>query len=343
MSNEIDLTPAPPDAGGMPPAGDPLRPSAETAVATAFAAYVDERRKRIAPFCRQHFSITGAWRINRHALGHDLWKAPANVLWAGPYLLARAGGALLGRAGWASAADRLRRLPPGFETAVAREVEWLVYTELLELPIDQGTRRSDRDALLETVIADEFIARLAEAELLELNQLAGAPEARRRLEDFLTDYTHSRTAAADLSGSLLSLAAGAGGFGKLTPGTLALGQAAAGAIAQQLAIANFALGPTLGGDYDALFPAAASTGLILASVGALMATLGTITALTGFVTDPVQQALGLHERRLHRLLDALERELNGERGSLQLRDAYVARVFDLVDLIRAAVRAVRPG
>jgi hypothetical protein len=89
-----------------------------------------------------------------------------------------------------------------------------------------------------------------------------------------------------------------------------------------------------------LFPAAASTGLVWASVGAFVATLCTITALTGFATDPLHQALGMLERRLQRLVGALEQELNGQRGSLQLSDIYVARSFDLMDLIRAAVRAV---
>jgi hypothetical protein len=89
-----------------------------------------------------------------------------------------------------------------------------------------------------------------------------------------------------------------------------------------------------------LFPAAASTGLAWASVGAFVATLSTITALTGFATDPLHQALGMLERRLQRLFGALEQELNGQRGSLQLSDIYVARSFDLMDLIRAAVRAV---
>lgn len=314
----------------------------DPAVLAAFRRYIAACRARVAPFCARHFSVAGAWRINRLACGHDLWKAPANVLWAGPYLLSRGAGALLRRLGWQGAGERLARLPPGFTTAVARELEWLLYTELLELPVDQGERRSDRDALLEAVVADEVLAALARRELSELQRLAESPDARQQLEDFLASYAHSRTAAADLSGSLLSLAAGAGGFGQVTPGAIALGQAAAGVIAQHVAVANFALGPTLGSVYYALFPATASLGLVLATVGGLLLALGTVTALTGVITDPVQCALGLHQRRLHRLLDALERELMGEQGSLQLRDAYVARVFDVLDLIRAAVRALRP-
>ena len=306
----------------------------------AFRGYIAERRVRLAPFCARHFSLRGAWEIHRAAWGHDLWKVPANALWAGPYLLSRGVAALLGRFGWSGAARRIAQVPPGFNTAVARELEWLVYTELLELPITQGARRSERDALLEAVAADSVLAQLAGPELSEIERLAAGPRARRKLEDFLAIYTHSRTAAAELSGSLLSLAAGAGSLGQFTPGAAALGQAAAAAVAHQVAVANFALGPTLGQLYYTLFPAATSASLIIATVGGLMLALGTLTALTGIVTDPVQQALGLHERRLHRLLDALEKELLGEGGTLQLRDTYVARLIDVIDLIRAGVRAM---
>jgi hypothetical protein len=213
---------------------------------------------------------------------------------------------------------------------------------LLELPLRQDTRESTRDALLEQVAADAVIADLARPELAVLGELAGSPGIRAKLDEFLTVYTHSRAAAAELSASLLSLTAGAVTFRRITPGSVALGQAVAGAIARHVAVARFVLGPSLGSVYYAAFRAAGSAGLVFAGVGGLMLALGTVSALTGIVTDPVQQALGLHERRLQQLLDALERELVGESGSFHLREAYLARVFDIVDLIRAAVRAVQP-
>lgn len=302
--------------------------------------YTDQRRANVAAFCVRHFSVRGAWRINRKALGHDLWRTPANILWAPAYLGSRALLGLSRRAGWQAAVHRLERLPPGLQTAVAREVEWLVYTELLELPIVQAERSSSRDALLETLLAHESVVALLLPELQTLERLGHGPATREKLERFLAVYAGSRTAAAEMAGSLLQLAAGAAAFQKFTPGTLALGSAAAAALAQQMAIANFALGPALGSLYYGLFPASASAGLVAATVGGLMLTLGVLAAFTGIVTDPVQQALGLHERRLHRLLDALEKALTGQGGDFRLRDAYAARVFDVIDLVRGAVRAL---
>jgi hypothetical protein len=223
---------------------------------------------------------------------------------------------------------------------VASELEWLIYTELLELPLVQTGRASVRDALFETILAHEGVARLLLPALRELDQLRERGPVRERLERFFVTYAASRSAAADLAASLLNLAAGAAAFQAFTPGSLTLGSAAAAALAQQIAIANFALGPTLGALYYSLFPAAASAGLIAGTVGGLLAAMGVLIAFTGIVTDPIQQALGLHQRRLHKLLDALEGSLVGGDADLRLRDAYVARTFDVIDVVRSAVQMV---
>lgn len=311
------------------------------AVAEATRQYLAERRTRVDAFARRHYSFQGALRVNRHALGLDLVRTPLNVLWAIPHLLARGGAKLSRMLRLEVLAHRLDRMPPGFKTDVEREIEWLIHSELLELPFEQAGRRCTRDALLETILTHPTIGELLLPELLRLDELAHHRDFRRRLEDYLLTYTSNRAAAADLSGSLLSLAAGAAAFKQFTPGTMAIGGAAATAIANQLAIANFMLGPTLGSFYYGLFPATASTGLLVATTGGLMLAVGVLSAGAGVIADPLQQALGLHRRKLMKLLDALERELTGQGGGYRLHDAYVARVFDLWDLLQTATRALR--
>jgi hypothetical protein len=315
-------------------------PRIHAAVSEATRCYLVERHTRVAPFTRRHFSFKGAWRINRRALGKDLLRTPANVLWAVPQLLAQ-GGAVLGRKlGFEPLARQFERLPPGFKTDVEREVEWLIYSELLELPFVQNDRRCTKDALLEEILAHPAIHQLLIPELQRLDQLAHQQNFRQRLEEYLTTYTTSRTAAADLSGSLLSLAAGVAAFKQFTPGALAIGGAAATAIANQLAIANFVLGSTLGSLYYGLFPAVASTGLLAVTTGGLIAALGVLSALAGVITDPLQQLIGLHERKLLKLLDALEQELTGQGNNYRLHDAYAARIFDLWDLLQTTTRTL---
>lgn len=310
------------------------------AVIEATRRYLADRRARVGPFTRKHFSFRGALRINRRALGKDLLRTPANVMWAVPQLLARGGAILSRKLRLNSVARRLERLPAGFKTDVEREIEWLIYSELLELPFARDGRRCSRDALLEEILAHPTISELLIPELLRLDELAQRQNFRQRLEDYLITYTSSRTAAADLSGSLLSLAAGVAAFKQFTPGAMAVGSVTATAIANQLAIANFLLGPSLGSLYYGVFPATASAGLLVATTGGLLLALGVLSAGAGVITDPLQQAFGLHERKLLKLLDALEAELTEQGNGYRLHDAYAARIFDLWDLLQTTTRAL---
>lgn len=313
----------------------------DAAVTEATRQYLAERRGRVECFARRHYSFRGALRLNRSALGLDLLRTPANVLWAIPHLLARGGTRLSHRLHLDGLARCLDHLPAGFKTDVEREIEWLIYSELLEMPFEQAERRCTRDALLETILTHPTISQLLIPELLRLDELAQRQNFRQRLESYLLTYTSNRAAAADLSSSLLGLAAGAAAFKQLTPGAMAIGAAAAATIANQMAITNFMLGPTLGSLYYGLFPATASTGLLVATTGGLLLALGVLSAGAGIIADPLQQALGLHRRKLLKLLDALERELTGQCSGYRLHDAYVARIFDLWDLLQTATRTLR--
>jgi hypothetical protein len=124
-----------------------------------------------------------------------------------------------------------------------------------------------------------------------------------------------------------------------TPGLVTLSSAIADAIAQQTAIAAFPLGASLGGLWYGLLPATAGTGLLAATTGGVFLGGALLAALSGIVTDPLRRRLGLHRRRLLRLLRALERILSGETGqSLTIYDHYVARLADIFDILALASR-----
>jgi hypothetical protein len=65
-----------------------------------------------------------------------------------------------------------------------------------------------------------------------------------------------------------------------------------------------------------------------------------VTAGAGLLADPVQRLFGLHERKLLRLSDRLEEGLRGSERGYRLHDAYVARIFDLWDLLQSATRVL---
>ena len=62
--------------------------------------------------------------------------------------------------------------------------------------------------------------------------------------------------------------------------------------------------------------------------------LGIVASYTGMITDPIQKSLGWHDKKLHRLIDALGNQLQQDNNEdLSYKDAYAARILDLADLL----------
>jgi hypothetical protein len=326
----------------MPDPEAAIRELLERATARGVAGYIESRKARIPGFVERYFSFRGAWELHKKTLGRDYYRIPVNLLWSLPAFLAHCAAAVSEKLGASAAAHWLGKVPSGLPTAFQNELNWLIHVELLELPYSDGVRRSTKDALLEAILSDpELSARLAEY-LRVIQSRAESEEFRALLAERLAEYGKTRQAATELAGNIATLAGGYAAFGQLTPGAVSAGSAAAAAIAQQIAIANFWLGPTLGAWYYTVFPASASFGLIAASTGAVMAALGVLAALSAVVVDPLLAKTGFHRNRLERFVDALEPMLAGREGSdYRVHDHYLARLFDLIDLLRLAARAAR--
>jgi hypothetical protein len=309
----------------------PQRELASAIVRDAVHRYIESRRGRIDAFVDRHFTLAGSVALHRRALGWDLLRAPANLFLAGPALAvklmawaARHGARV---AAWLAGRRLLLR------TEVARQIEWLMATELLEIPVRRRDRVSYRDAIAETILADERAAALLVAP-------AGAdPDFRCRLAAAVETYLGSRTATAEIATGLVAAGLGALVVKQATPGLVTLSSALAGMIAQQMAIAAFPLGASLGGLWYSLFPAAAGPGLLAATTAGVFLGGAMLAAFSGVVTDPLQRRLGLLRRRLERLLRILEADLSGGPGRNRImRDHYVARLVDIFDLIALAMR-----
>jgi len=135
----------------------PERELASAIVHDAAHRYIESRRARLDDFVDRHFTFSGALALHRRALGWDLLRAPANLFLAGPALA-------LKLMAWAARRGRMdptalwlarRRLL--LETDVAREIEWLVATELFEIPY----RRRNRVFRLQLFLRPEFPGRQA--------------------------------------------------------------------------------------------------------------------------------------------------------------------------------------
>ena len=130
------------------------RDLAGTIVRDAARRYIANRRERVDAFVDRHFTLAGSLALHRHAMGWDLLRAPVNLFLTVPALAAKFASRAARRAGHERLAARLAGRRFMFETDLACEIEWLVATELLEIPCVQRDRASLRDALAETVLAD---------------------------------------------------------------------------------------------------------------------------------------------------------------------------------------------
>jgi hypothetical protein len=321
---------------------DETRALIEAAVKRGIESYIQSRRDKVQDFVDRHFSLRGALALHRKTFGKDFYRHPVNMLWGLPVAVIRGTADLVELAGGQRAAAWLNRIPPGIPTDLDKELRWLLHTELLELPYAADGRQSRRDALMEAILAEPEIAALCEEYMRALSSHVDRPEFRATLEQNLSEYGKTRAAVSEIAGNLMNLAAGYGVAQQVTPGAFSAGSAAAAAIAQQFAIANFWLGSTAGAWYYAVFPATASAGLVAATTGALMAAVGVLAALSWVVIDPLLAKTGFHRRRLDRFVTALGEVLEGgESGNYRVRDHYLARVFDVLDVLRTAARSAR--
>jgi hypothetical protein len=288
-------------------AGERSRVSAaevETIVSQAAQLYFESRRSRVNAFIDRHFSLPGSLALHRKAVGWDVLRAPVNVALAVPYMGAKLTAGLAGRLGAKRVSRFLGSRRILLETAVSQEIEWLILTELLELPFRQGYRLSRKDALAEMILASPQVQSVLTETLEAIGHRADHPMFRKQLEQMVTTYTDTRAAAAEVTTTLITMAAGAAALKQVTPGAMVLGPALASVIAYQAAVASFPLGPTLGGIWYGFFPVAASPSLIAGATGSVMAAGAIMAAFSGIIADPLQRRLGLHRRRLLRLIDA---------------------------------------
>jgi hypothetical protein len=311
-------------------------------VTEAVQLYFESRRLRVDDFVDRHFSLAGSLTLHRKALGWDVLKAPMNILLAVPNI---------GMQLSAVAARRLRAKRMShflasrkvlLDTAVGREIEWLVMTDLLELPYRQGDRICRRDALAEAILASPHLETVLRETFDAIGRRGDDPALRKQLEQAMATYTGTRAAAAEITTTLITLGAGMVALKRLTPGAILLGPALAGVMAQQAAVASFPLGTALGGLWYAAFPVTATPSLIAGVTGSLMAAGAVAAAFSGIVADPIQRRLGLHHRRIRRLVDALERQFNGDgKAGFVVRDQYIARLLSLLELLASAYRQAR--
>ena len=311
------------------------------AITAGSESYIREREKRIGDFVRRHYSFRGALKIHRHAFGWDLIRVPVNILWSVVRMLLALIGFLAGLVGLKKPRDWIKKIPPGLQTNMDRQISWLIVTELLELPYQQGQKVSDNDALMTEILKDPNLRLLLNEKLDTLSEPAKSPEFRAKLDAKLAEYGATRTASSELATSTTLLVTSKIALGQASFGALSAGVAVSAAVANSAAASSFWLGSMLGSYYYAVFPVAASFSQLLAVTLVLCIVLALVSTFIGILTDPLQAKLGIHQKRLKKLVSAVGSDLSGKAGSdFQLREKYAGRLFDIVDVLSTVGRAL---
>ncbi len=287
--------------------------------------YTAERRQRVAPFCEKYYSWQSMRKIHTESAKEDFITNPLNLLWVLPYKLLKSGTDWSRKLGWAAPGEWFKLLPAKFKTGSQKKIEWLLLTELLELPYDHGSWQSHDDAL-----AEEFFRNP------KLAALRGQPEWESILhtsprlwsQELLADSAE-RSAAADLASGGATLLAGWFFLGKAALSVFGMGEQYARRSAREEAVDNFSLGPIhlgskvdhrLGNLYYDVFPVNPTAAQICVGTAVVMLGIAVLSLVLHALLDPVHQSLGVHEARLQRFLDALEaRLLDNVRTNLAAR------------------------
>ncbi len=289
-------------------------------------------------FVRRHFTWPGTLHLHRAALGRDILIAPVNVLLSPVLVLVRISAWLCGRLGLRSASDRLRRRRILLRTAVAARVEAAILTELCDVPLAAADLARDRAALRAALLASPRW----QGALRSRADLPGAEPMADRMVQALAEYTGTRSAMAEVTAALIALAVGAVAFQSVTPGMISMAPGVAEAVSRSAAIAGFPLGAALGGLWYGVFPVGPSPALVGATILGLVLAGSVLAAFAGILSDPVQAGIGMHRRRLRRLVAVLDAEFEGRPSApFVAREHFLARGLDLWDGALSLLRVFR--
>lgn len=313
----------------------------EKAIERGSIRYLHGCESRVEGFVRKHYSFRGALRNHSHAIGWDIVRMPINIVWSVVNILLAIVGSLAGLVRLRRLQERIRHIPPGLETDMDRQIRWLIITELLQLPYEDGSNRSERDALMEEIVKEPSLRKLLDEKLQVFERPSQKPEFQNKLHAKLAEYGATRTGSADLASNAALLITSKAAMGQASFGALSAGTAVSAVIANSVAVSNFWLGSAIGAYYYALVPVAVSVRLLIAVTAVIAVVLALLSTFIGILTDPIQTKLGLHQKRLRKLINSVRNDLQGRSGSnFELREKYSGRLFDVVDVLTTVGRAM---
>ncbi|WII71397.1 hypothetical protein QJS83_13085 [Bdellovibrio sp. 22V] len=258
--------------------------------------YCDERRQAVDTFIERHFSLQESIDLQKKHFLADLLLNPLNALWSIPYLTLKKLIETSDKMGWTKPTPFLEKIPSGFKTRYQKEIENLIYRELLDADKEGALWRklNDSPALQGYLDRNEFMVR----DLIQL-------EVRKEIEK----YSSSQTMISDLASSLATLGTGWIFFGDKSLSIGGLGDRIARKFARDKAASNFFLGEKLGKSFYGFFPPQPSRKDIYIATFIVGLGLTVVSLIVTTMSDPLRKRLGLHRKKLLSMIDGLEERL----------------------------------
>lgn len=247
--------------------------------------YFSERRLKVDPFVEKHFSLKGTLVIHKRTFGFDLVRHVLNAYFAVPCIAVKKTVSWFETLGMDRIAHLFNLIPSGLRTDYQKEVERLVARELLKISDDKSSG-SD-----------------------ELQSLFGTQALGSLIQPDLLAHSSGRAGITEMAGSAVTLIAAYRWFHNTSLGPLEMGKRLASMNAHKKAVSKFFLGRKLGSVFYKTFPVAPSKHEVMLATAFVVFTLSALTLLTVILSDPVQHRMGVHRRKLLKLLDSLEAKM----------------------------------
>ena len=233
--------------------------------------YVEQRRQALDDFLPECFSFRGTCSLFWQTLRSDLLRHPLNFILAIPKLLITRMAGVMEKVGRYSLAHRFQRL---------------------SLVLRSGFENAREEQIVGGLIG-----------------ASDDVEIRGALEGPLSHFMAARSALLELASGAVTIAVAYAFFGTVALSPYEMGQRLAATAARERASSHFFLGRGAGSAFYHFFPPHPTWGQIATSCALVIVLLGALTALLNLVSDPLQQALGIHRRQLSRMLDSFEANL----------------------------------
>ena len=271
-------------------------------VESSVRAFIDQRRNHLEQFLEKHFCFTATFAVLLSTAGSDVIRHPLNFVLAIPFLFIGKISGWLDKFGFYEAAKLVQRLPTRIRTQFEKTREQQILSELLAV-----SDRSGDNALVQQLEKDGLGDALKRTPKL---RACFEPEAISRIiASPLNDFSSTRLSILDLASSGLTIAVGYLLFGNLSLSPYDMGLRLADSEARATARSRFFLGPRAGSLFYHLFPPHPTAAQIATWSAAVIFGLGVLMTVIIFLSDPVQQWLGIHRRHLNKFLNACQDRL----------------------------------